>query len=104
MSEIGGAKKKAEKLKALARAEFGELSDAEKRMLDSAATGSEAMCGPFEDRDHPSYAPEFSETGSPKDSVERWDKNREIRAEAIRWLCTDEDAKKLIDPSGIFIA
>jgi hypothetical protein len=95
--------KSATKLKALARDEFGEPSEAESRMLDAAATRGMAFCGEYSDLDHPSNAPAFSETGSPAAPLEPWGKDREIRAEVIRWLCAAEDAKKLLDPSGIHV-
>ena len=85
------------KLIALAK-RFGELSEAESRMLESVATGKEAFCGESNDRDHPSNHAGFSE---PASAAAPWRKDREIRAEVIRWLCTSEDTKKLLDPSGI---
>jgi hypothetical protein len=34
-------------------------------------------------------------------AARRWGHDREIRAALIRWLCTDADARALIDPRGI---
>jgi hypothetical protein len=89
-------------LRSLARQAFGELYQAELRMLHAAATEDEAFCGPNKHLAHPSNNPQFSVTGSTADSVERWGKDREIRAELIRWLFTSE-AAKLLDPSGIWV-
>jgi hypothetical protein len=95
--------KAAARLKQLAEAEFGvgKLTKAELQMLRAASTDEAGFCGPIKVKDDPSNAPDFSETGSPEHSVEPWDKDREVHAKVIRWLCTSEDAKKLLDPLGI---
>ncbi|HTB12923.1 MAG TPA: hypothetical protein VK752_15180 [Bryobacteraceae bacterium] len=104
MTPFDAAKKKAEtKLKALAREFFGEPTEAESRMLRAAVANEEAFCGPINIATDVSNAPEFSESGSDADSVQPWDKKRNIRAEMIRWLCTNKDAKKLLDPFGIVV-
>jgi hypothetical protein len=96
MSEIGPSRQKAEaKLKALARDEFKMPTTAELLLLHSAATGEETSCGLNEDRDHPSNDPQLSEADG-----RAWPKDRNIRGAMIRWLVTDEEAKKLLDPSG----
>src|SRR6202035_2222294 len=54
-----------------------------------AARGQRADCGPVNITcDHPSNNPDFSDT---------WDKQRGIRAGLIRWLCTDSEAKRLVN-------
>jgi len=68
----------------LAEARFPSLSEAEKELLRAAprATSQDevAWCGP-----------------SPSDD----DPERSIRAELLRWLCVNEQAKKRVDPKGI---
>jgi hypothetical protein len=76
----------------LARARFQELSRAEVELLHAAPKGGLALCGPNQTNDDPVNDPS---------KAEEWGDERQIRADLIRWLCTDRDAKEKVDPRGI---
>ncbi len=86
------AQKRAEELIALARAQFAPLREAEEKLLRAAPAGEMAWCG-----------------GSKKDSdpvndarkSDLWGEARAIRAELIRWLCVDHEARECVDQRGI---
>jgi hypothetical protein len=69
----------------LAKFEFTNLSDAELRILASAATDKNSEN-------------EYAETGSKPDGR---DKDQSVRSELIRWMCTR--ANEFVDPSGLLI-
>ena len=71
-----------------------ELSDCERKLLESAPKGEYAVCGPNQNDDAPENDPSKGD---------KWPESRQIRAKLIRWLCVNEDARKLIDPKGIAI-
>jgi hypothetical protein len=79
-------------LEQLARAQFDRLSDAEIKLLCAAPKGETAYCGPSERDDDPDNDPAHWDS---------WGDEREIRAELVRWLCVDRDAKDRVDPRGI---
>src|SRR6266849_10345943 len=79
-------------LEQLARARFAPLSDAEIKLLRAAPKGETAYCGPSERDDDPNNDAANSNI---------WGSERWIRAELIRWLCVDRDAKDRVDPRGI---
>jgi hypothetical protein len=79
-------------LEQLVQAQFDRLSDAEVKLLHAAPKGETAYCGPSEREDDLDNDP--ARWGS-------WGHKREIRAELIRWLCVDRDAKDRVDPRGI---
>ncbi len=68
------------------------LSEAERRVLKSAPTGDWAVAG--ENSDDKSNDPKNSQT---------WGPERNIRADVIRWICTDRDATNLVDAEGLLI-
>jgi hypothetical protein len=72
-------------LTALAKSEFADLTDAELRILASAAREK-------------SSENEYAAAGSKPDGLE---KNQFVRGELIRWLCTR--VKEFVDPSGLLI-
>lgn len=72
-----------EQLRELLPKEFGELSYAEERLLEAAATGEERDCR------------------EPGDDDEA---NRTIRPEVFRWLVFDHRARGFIDDGGINIS
>jgi hypothetical protein len=77
----------------LAYRKFGDLTEAELKLLRALPDGTEAHCGdPAKGIDDP--------TNDPK-CADAWDTKREIRAKLIRWLCVDQDARQRIDPRGI---
>lgn len=78
-----------------ARDTFGELSVAEYRCVHAAAFSSYAYCGPS----HSLHDPEYD----PVNADREWGRDRYIRAELIKWLCTDADALQRISPLGIQI-
>jgi hypothetical protein len=81
-----------ESLELLAKLQFGELSAAEKKLLQAAPRGDAAYCGPSSRDNDPANDPA---------KAEQWGSEREIRAELICWLCVDRHAKELVDPRGI---
>src|SRR5271166_7110135 len=81
----------ARRLKRLA-AKFGKLSDAEQELLKNVPNGDVAICGPNDN--------DWDEDNDPKDA-DCWEAKRRIRAELVAWLCTNEQAKKLVHPRGI---
>jgi hypothetical protein len=91
----------ADQLEALARAEFPDLNTAEVKVVRAATTTRQALCGPQADVADLSNNPEYSETGDTATGVAAWGIDREVRADVIRWLCIQEEAKKWIDPHGI---
>jgi len=81
----------------LAGGEFSNLAPAETALLKFAGSyrsepGGFAIAGPSAKPDDPSNDPSHAD---------KWGKEREVRAELIRWLCVDPRAKALIDPQGI---
>jgi hypothetical protein len=82
------------RLEQLALAKFGPLSEAEMRLLRAAPNGDTAYCGPSENSKDPANLPSHSDG---------WDKQRNISAALLRWLCSDQVAKDCIDPRGIHI-
>ena len=86
------------KLEQLARARFGEtLTPCELKLLRAAPNAPPAsnwaQCGlSFDDKDN-----------DPSKADKEWGREREIRAEVIRWLCVDEKAKHEVDPKGIWV-
>jgi sRNA-binding regulator protein Hfq len=81
-------------LVALARARFGDLSAAELKLLEAAPKGELAICSPSADPDNPANDPAMAG---------KWGKDREIRAELIRWLCSDNAVRDQVDRRGIFV-
>ena len=81
----------AAELKRLAQAaKFETLSKAENLLLEKAPTGEPAICAPGHD----------AKVFDPRDA-DNWSPARRVRAQLVAWLCTTEQAKKLIDPRGI---
>src|SRR5216684_7470585 len=81
-------------LERMARAEFGELSGAEVRMLHIAPTRDIAWASTSQNPDDPINDPAKAAT---------WGPSRTIRAEMIEWLLSDAIAAKLVHPSGLAI-
>ena len=87
----------ADELLKLAEGEFSNLTPAETALLRFAGTnlsepGGFAIAGPSANPDDPTNDPAHAE---------RWGKEREVRADLIRWLCVNLRAKALVDPQGI---
>jgi hypothetical protein len=79
-------------LQSLANARFGELWEAELRLLQAATKAETARCGP---------SPHIGDPGNDPSKAELWGDERTIRADLIIWLCLDLEASKKIDPAGI---
>jgi len=79
-------------LERLARNKFPDppLSAAEERVVRAASDGTEADCRDLGGGD---------DLAKP----EKWPAPRSVRAELIRWLCVDREARELVDPRGIQI-
>ncbi|MGD1212513.1 MAG: hypothetical protein ABR973_14285 [Candidatus Acidiferrales bacterium] len=84
-------------LAALARDRFSnpKLNSAEEELVRSAPNGTPADCSS-------GNIPGNGSTDDPSES-DKWPAARTIRAELIRWLCVDRQAKQLVDPRGIRI-
>jgi len=76
----------------LATTRFGQLSEAEAKLLRAAPKGDQAVCGPSGDFNDPSNDPS---------KADEWGPERRVRAELIRWLCTEREAASRVDPKGI---
>src|SRR5271157_6147452 len=87
-----GSGRAVDDLEVLAQARFGELSQAELKLLSAAPKGEAAFCGPSGKDDDPANDPA---------KADEWGSDREIRADLIRWLCVDRDAASAVDPRGI---
>jgi hypothetical protein len=82
-------------LEDLTRAKYGDLAEAELLLIRAANEGKIAECSPKPQdpkaqENDPAYA-------------DSWGEQRKIRADVIRWLCVDADARGRIDPQGIWI-
>jgi hypothetical protein len=83
-----------DRLEALARIQFNELTDAETRLLRAVRLGRAAYCGPSDS---------VHDVENDPRSAAGWEKDRYIRAGLIRWLCVYKIARELVDPRGIHI-
>src|SRR5260370_22615653 len=90
MSEA--AQKRVEELIALARTRFAPLRGAEEKLLRAAPAGEMAWCGPSKKDADPTNDARKSDM---------WGEARAIRAELIRWLCIDREAREYVDQRGI---
>jgi hypothetical protein len=85
---------RADDLEAILPQRFKEtLTEAERRLLRAAAKGDWAICGPSSSDEDKNNDPANSQD---------WGRDREIRADLIRWLCTDMEVTRRIDPRGVF--
>lgn len=83
-------------LERLARTRFPAppLTEAEVKLVRAAPSGVTAVCGPNPDSRDPRNDPS---------KAEGWGPERQIRADLIRWICADRQAKELVDPRGILV-
>ncbi len=92
-------------LEKLAREKFGELTRTELRVVQAAARG-EVAWGDEKIR-QPEDAlieAEYKKQNYPAKATEDdWRNSRKVSAKLIRWLCEDEEARKLVDQHGIDI-
>ena len=82
-------------LESLARERFRDLTAAEILLLREAHKGEFAVCGPNADVLDPRNDPRKAEND--------WGEDRTIRANLLRWICINRQAKELVDPKGIQI-
>ena len=82
----------AEELIALATNRFGDLNEAETKLLRAVVGGDIASCGPNQ-----------AINNSPEDASkdEEWVPKCEVRADRIYWLCTNLAAVEKVDSRGI---
>src|SRR4051812_41084978 len=96
----GVATSAADRLKALAKERFPDLSASEGRVLEGVTTPAGIDFGK-DKKDQPvTPAPWASETKN-ADNPKYWGKDRNVRAVLIRWLCVDREARTLVDPRGL---
>jgi len=96
-------------LEKLAREKFGKLTPTELRVVRAVASGQVAWGD--EDIDLPEGSTDAAieaaykkPSNDPAKATENdWRHRRTIRADLIRWLCGDEEARKLVDQHGIDI-
>jgi hypothetical protein len=79
-------------LERLARAKFGELSEAEMKLAHSAPSRALLWIGPNADADSPDNDPTHAA---------KWPPTRAIRAAFIVWLAADPQARAYVHPSGV---
>ncbi len=79
-----------ESLEELARKKFPDLSEAEKRVVQHAPDGAVADCRDLGGGSDPARA-------------DTWPEARSVRAELIRWLCVDREAREQVNPRGVRI-
>ncbi|MGH7932863.1 MAG: hypothetical protein ACREQN_06795 [Candidatus Binataceae bacterium] len=72
--------------------QFSDLTEAERRLLAAASDGLTAFCGTHDKDDDASNDARAGES---------WERNREIRAAIIRWLCFNGGARDLLTSAGI---
>ena len=89
-----GSQRPVDDLKGRAQTRFGALRQAELKLLRATPKGEVAWCGPSDKNDDPANDPA---------KADEWGHERDIRADLIRWLCVDRDAKTAVDPRGIQI-
>ena len=88
----GGAAEAAAALERLARANFGELTEAEVKLLHAAPRRALVWVGPNSDADSPANDPSHAA---------KWLPTRTIRAALIGWLTADPQARPYVHPSGV---
>lgn len=74
------------------------LSEAEERVVQHASDGTMADCRYLGGGGDPANA-----DGTREAPDEKWPETRNVRADLIRWLVVDREARQLIDPRGILI-
>ena len=85
-------------LEGMARKKFPFLSEAEGRVLQAAPGGTTADC-----RDLGGDEDLQNVDGTPRPLGEQWPETRNVRADLIRWLVVDREARELVDPKGVWI-
>src|SRR6266849_5661253 len=81
-------------LETLALSRFPDLTAAEIKVLQAARKGEYADCSPN---------PGILDTANDPRTAQNWGAERQIRADLVRWLCVNQQAKEFVDPLGIQI-
>jgi len=81
-------------LEQLARANFGDLDDAELKLVHAAPQRALMWAGPNNDA---------SNSANDPSNASQWPPERTIRAALIRWLTADPQARPYVHPSGLGI-
>jgi len=84
-----GAMDTGAKLIDLAKAKFGDLTEAEQDLFIAAAIGEGADCSGLTKKDNDPA------------NADQWPNERTIKAECIEWLCTDSEASSLVTHKGV---
>jgi len=79
----------------LAEQRFGSLSESERKVLEAASTGEEAICG------RPTTNPDVPENDPAR--AQGWGHDRTIRAALFQWLCIERKAREHIHPFGKYV-
>jgi len=97
-SVVGHAQSRVTHLEALAHANFPDIAEfpAELDLIQKVTTG--------EIVDRGQGNPWRSESDNADAPLQRWGREREIRAKLIRWLVVSREVQELIDPKGIQIS
>lgn len=95
LAEPDTPSQQAERIVDLARARFGSLSAAELAVLRSAPRRELAWVGPDSDPDDPANDATHGD---------QWGGERSVRGSLLRWVHTDPEVSRLVDPSGLGIA
>jgi len=87
-------------LEQMARQKFTAppLSEAEERVVQHASDGTMADCRYLGGDGNPANA-----DGTREAPDEKWPETRNVRADLIRWLVVDREARELVDPRGVLI-
>lgn len=88
------AEEAAAALEQFARSHFGDLSDAELKLVHAAPQRALLWVGPNSDANDPANDPS---------NASGWPPERTVRAALIRWLAADPQASPYVHPSGIGI-
>src|SRR5262249_4228555 len=94
-AEPDSASQQAERIVELARARFGSLSTAELAVLRGAPRRELVWVGPDSNPDNPANDAAHGD---------QWGGERSVRGSLLRWLHTDPEVSRLVDPSGVGIA
>lgn len=79
------------KLIDLAKAKFGDLTEAETKLFEETPIGKFADCSASDEKEN-----------DPANAA-NWPKARTIRAECIEWLCTNSEASKRVTHKGLWV-
>lgn len=79
-------------LRRIATRRFGNLSEAEAKLLEAASEGKVAYCGPSSNYGDPANDPAKADV---------WGSDRSVRSELFRWLSVKSEATSYVDARGL---